>query len=283
MRRVLAGIVAVGVALVAAPSVALAAPPDPSAASASASSVQQGETFTVSEMLFNPEDFTVEDANADLRVQGGTTSIVDLFDLVSCTGSISLCSSRVTSYRGPVGNLDPAGERTVVFTFRVRDNAVPGTYQLEHQFTGGNFAFAAGAGPAITVTGDPQAADLAVALDASPRGILTSRITYNVAVTNNGPAAATGVRISGTYAAGLSWAGGTGCVRVGSRGVQCDFAAVPVGGTVRASFAANAGLLALGSFTTSVQRAASSPSDPNSGNDSARRSCAALTGLLVRC
>jgi hypothetical protein len=282
MRRVLAGIVAVGVAFVVAPPVALAAPPDPSAASVSSSSVQQGETFTVSEQLFNPEDFTVHDANADLRVQGDT-SIVDLFDLVSCTGSISVCSSRVTSYRGPVGDLDPAGERTVVFTFRVRDNAVPGAYQLEHQFTGSDFAFAAGAGPAITVTGDPQAADLAVALDASPRGILTSRITYNVAVTNNGPAAATGVRISGTYAAGLSWAGGTGCVRVGSRGVQCDFASVPVGGTVHASFAANAGLLTLGTLTTTVHRAASSPSDPNSGNDSARRSCAALTGLLVRC
>jgi uncharacterized repeat protein (TIGR01451 family) len=272
----------VGVALVAAPSVALAAPPDPSAASVSSSSVEQGETFTASVELFNPEDFTVHDANADLRVQGDT-SIVDLFDLVSCTGSISLCSSRVTSFRGPVGDLDPGAGRTVEFTFRVRDNAVPGAYQLEHQFTGSDFAFEAGAGPALTVTGDPQFADLAVGLDASPRGILTSRITYTVAVTNNGPAAATGVRISGTYAAGLYWASGSGCVRVGSRGVQCDFASVPVGSTVRASFAANAGLLALGSFTTTVQRATSSPSDPNSGNDSARRSCAALTGLLVRC
>lgn len=264
------------------PAVAVAAPPDPSAASASAASVAQGEMFTVAVELYNPEDFTVTFAKASLRTL--EASIVDVFDLVSCTGSTSACAPFLSSFRGPVGDLAPGGERTVVFTLRAKDDAAPGDYTLEHQFVGDNFAFTAANGPVITVTGEPQAADLAVSLDASPRGILTSRITYTVRVVNHGPAVATGVRIGGTYAGGLSWAGGSGCVRVGStRNVHCDFASIPVGGSVSGTFSVKAGLLKLGSFPATVTRVDSSPADPNSSNDSASRSCAALTGLLVRC
>lgn len=264
------------------PAVAVAAPPDPSAATASTTSVAQGETFTVAVELFNPEDFTVTFAKASLRTL--EASIVDVFDLVSCTGSNSVCTPFLSSFRGPVGDLAGGEERTVVFTLRAKDDAAPGDYTLEHQFVGDNFAFAAGNGPVVTVTGEPQAADLAVSLDASPRGILTSRITYTVSVVNHGPAAATGVRIGGTYAGGLSWAGGSGCARVGStRNVRCDFASIPVGGSVTGTFSVNAGLLTLGSFPATVTRVDSSPADPSSSNDSASRSCAALTGLLVRC
>jgi uncharacterized protein DUF11 len=176
----------------------------------------------------------------------------------------------------------PSGaSRTVVFTFRVKDTATAGDYTLEHQFTGSNFAFTPGTGPVITIAS--QAADIAVSLDASPRGVLTSRITYIVGVANLGPGDATDVRINGTIAAGLFWAGGNGCERTSGRNLRCDFSGIPAGGTASATFSADAGLLALGSFTTTVSRASSTPSDPESGNDSARRSCAALTGLLVRC
>lgn len=257
---------------------AVAAPPDPSAVVVSSTSVAPGETFTVSFELYNPQNFTVTSANASLRTL--EASMVDNFELVSCTGSNSVCHAFGSTYRGPVGDLPSGQSRTVVFTFQVKDGAAPGAYTLEHQFVGGNFAFAAAVGPVVTVTSN---ADLAVSLDASPRGILTSRITYTVSVTNLGPSNASAVRIGGTYAAGLSWASGNGCVRPGGRSVQCDFAAIPVGGTVSASFSVNAGLLALGSFTTSVSRVSSSPTDPVSGNDSDSESCSALTGLLVRC
>ncbi len=282
LRRVLGVCTAVAAAVVSLPAAAVAAPPDPSAIAVSSASVAQGEAFTVSFDLFNPEDFAVTSANASLRTL--EASIVDVFDLVSCTGSSAVCSPFLSSYRGPVGDLEADGERTVVFTLQTKANAAPGVYTFEHQFVGGNFAFAAGVGPTITVTGDPQTADVAVALDASPRGILTSRVTYTVSVANNGPAVATGVVVSGTYPAGFSYSGGSGCSRVGStRNVVCSFSSLSVGGSASASFSVNAGLLALGSFSTSVARTSSSPSDPNSGNDSARRSCTALTGLLVRC
>lgn len=277
--RGLAVVAAVGTVLAALPSVASAAPPEPSAATASSSTVAQGSTVTVAVELYNPEDFAVTFGNASLRI--ADSDIVGVFDLVSCDVT---CSPYFTSFRGAVGEMAPGEERTVEFTLRAKDDAVPGAYTFEHQFVGENYAFAAGPGPAITVTGQPRTADLAVALDASPRGILTSRITYTVAVRNDGPAAATNVTIRGGYALGLSWSGGTGCSRVGNtRTVDCTFTAIPAGGTAHASFSVNAGLLTLGSFPAVATRLASTPTDPNSGNDSASRSCAALTGLLVRC
>jgi hypothetical protein len=281
LRRWLSVGVGVGLAFVVAPPVALAAPPDPSAISVSSTQLAPGQIFTVSFELFNPEDFTVTAVNAQLRTL--EVPLVDLVDLVSCSGDTSACGIVGSSFRGPVGDLPSGQSRSVLFTFQVKDTAAVGDYTLEHTFVGGNFAFEAGTGPVISITAASQAADLAVSLDASPRGILTSRITYILGVANLGPGDAAAVRIDGTIAAGLSWAGGNGCVRVGSRGVRCDFSAIPAGGTASATFSANAGLLALGNFTTTVSRTSSTPSDPESGNDSARRSCAALTGLLVRC
>jgi hypothetical protein len=278
MRRGLVAVLVVLAGLLV-PGAAVAAPPDPSAVTLSADQVAPGDTFTASVELFNPQNFTVTGANAQLRVV--EAPITSVFELVSCTSPCFEYSP--TSYRGVVGDLAPGAGATVVFTLRVRDDAPFGDYTLEHQFVGGNFSFPAGFGPVVSVVGAPQLADLAVSLDASPRGILTSRITYTVSVVNNGPADASAVRIAGTYASGLAWASGNGCVRDGSRGVVCDFSSIPVGQTASATFSVNAGLLSIGSFSTSVARVSSSPSDPDSGNDSARRSCAALTGLLVRC
>jgi hypothetical protein len=279
MRRWLSGVLGVGLAVGLAPAVAVAAPPDPSAVVVSTTELSPGQVFTVSFEAFNPRDFTVVAAKAQLRVV--EVPAVDLFDLVSCTGTVVDCSPLGTSFRGPVGDLAPGAGRTVVFTLRVKDSVAAGSYTLEHTLVGDNFSFDPVLGPVLHVAS--QAADLAVSLDASPRGVLTSRVTYTVTVVNGGPGAASAARVSGTYAAGFSWAGGHGCVRTSGRNVQCDFAAIPVGGSASASFSVDAGLLALGSFSTSVSRVSSTPADPNSGNDSASRSCAALTGLLVRC
>jgi hypothetical protein len=277
LSSVVSGVVLVGSLGLASP--AVAAPPEPSAIAVSSTTLAPGETFTITFELHNPQNFTVTSANASLSAL--EAPIVDLLDLVSCTGSNSVCHTFFSTFRGPVGDLPAGQSRTVVFTFQVKDTVAAGTYTLEHQFVGGNFAFAAGTGPVLTITSEP--ADLGVSLNASAQGLLVSRITYTVTVVNNGPADATGVRIGGIYAAGLSWVSGNGCVRGSGRSVQCDFAAIPAGGTATASFRVDAGLLTIGTFTTHVARVASSPSDPNIGNDGASRSCTALTSLLVAC
>lgn len=261
---------------------AAAAPPDPSAVVVSPTTVAQGATFDVAVELHNPLTSEISFAKAALYAQ--ETPLVGLVDLVSCSGATAECAPYLSSFRGPVGNLAPGQSRTVTFTFRVKETAAPGTFTLQHQLVGDNYSFDIRTGPVVTITGQPQAADLAVSLDASPRGVLTSRITYELRVTNNGPAAASGIRITGTLAAGLAWGGSSDCVRVGNtRTVHCDIASLASGATATPRFAADAGLLSIGSFTTTVTRTASSPADPVAGNDTARRSCSALTGLLVSC
>jgi uncharacterized protein DUF11 len=279
LRRWLSVAVGVGLGFSVAPSVAVAAPPDPSGIAVSATALAPGDTFTASVELFNPQAFTITFAKAQVRTL--EASAVDLLELVSCSGTTSDCFAQGTSFRGPVGDLAPGQQRTVVFTFKVKATAPAGSYTLEHQLVGDNFSFGASAGPVLTIT--PPAADIAVSLDASPRGILTSRVTYTVSVVNNGPGGPSNVRVGGNYPSGFSWAGGNGCIRTGGRAVQCDFSAVPAGGHASASFSVDAGLLALGGFTTTVSRVTSTPPDPNSGNDSASRTCSAITGLLVLC
>lgn len=276
LRRWLSVVFGAGLVFVGLPATALAAPPDPSAVIVGDTQLAPGDTFDITFELFNADVSTIIAAKAQLRtLEAPATS---LFDLVSCSVA---CGAVGESFRAGVGDLPSGESRTVVFTFQVKANAPGGAYTLEHQFVGDNFSFGPVNGPVLTIT--PQAADLDVSLDASPRGILTSRVTYTVEVANLGPGDASSVRVEGNYAAGFSWAGGNGCVRTSGRHVQCDFSAIAAGDTASASFSVNAGLLAIGSFTTTVSRSSSTPSDPVSSNDSASRSCAALTGLLVRC
>jgi hypothetical protein len=258
---------------------AVAAPPNPSSVTVSDTSLAPGDTFTATVELFNADTSTITSVNAQLRTL--EAPIVDLLDLVSCTGTIVACHPFNGVFRGPVGNMAPGATRTVVFTFQVKATAIGGNFTLEHQFSGGNFEFAPGLGPVLTIT--VPAADIAVSLNASSQGLLSSRVTYTVGVTNNGPGSATSVRIAGTYAQGFSWHSGNGCTRPSGRNVQCDFSNLPVGGSATATFSLDAALLAIGSFNTTMSRVSSSPADPVSGNDSASRSCTALTGLIVQC
>lgn len=279
MRRWLSVALGVGLAFVGVPSMAVAAPPNPSAVTVSDSSLAPGDTFTATFELFNADTSTITSVNAQLRLL--EAPITDVLDVVSCTGTIFPCHPFNNVYRGPVGDMAPGATRTVVFTFQVKASAASGTYTLEHQFSGANFEFAPALGPVLTVT--VPAADIAVSLNASSQGLLSSRVTYTVGVTNLGPGTATTVRVAGTYAQGFSWAGANGCVRTSGRNVQCDFSNLPVGGSATASFSLDAALLAIGSFNTTMSRVSGSPADPVSGNNSASRSCTAITGLIVQC
>jgi hypothetical protein len=279
MRRWLSVVLGMGLAFVALPAAAVAAPPDPSAVTVSTTSLAPGDIFTATVELFNADTGTITSVNAQLRTL--EAPIVDLLDVVSCTGTIFACHPFNGVFRGPVGNMAPGETRTVVFTFQVKATAAAGSYTLEHQFSGGNFEFAPRLGPVLTIS--VPAADIAVSLGASSQGLLSSRVTYTVGVTNNGPGSATSVRVAGTYAQGFNWVGGNGCVRTSGRNVQCDFSSLPVGGSATATFRLDAALLAIGSFNTTMTRVSSTPADPVSGNDSASRSCTALTGLIVQC
>jgi uncharacterized repeat protein (TIGR01451 family) len=236
----------------------------------------------VSETIYNDRDFTV--TNAKPSIYGTPTAIADVADLVSCTGSIVPCFQVGSSYRGAVGDLAPGGTATVVFTLRIKDTTAPGQFTLQHQFVGDNYAFDTLDGPVITIAEPQTQADVKVALGAVAHSGLGARIDYTITVSNSGPATASGIRVVATYASGLQFGGATGCARVGTtRTLNCDVASLAPGASATAKFTAATGLLSIGSFTTSAVRQQSSPTDPNAANDSASKTCSALTGLLVNC
>ncbi len=249
----------------------------------SPTTVLPGQTFTITQTIHNPTDFTVTFAKG--AIYGTPTAITDVVDVVSCTNTTAVgCFRAGSSYRAAFGDLEAGGTKTTVWTLRVKDTAAPGSFTLQHQFVGDNYAFDTLDGPVITVADPAAQADVKVALGAIGHGGLNARIDYTVTVTNTGSATATGTRVVATYPAGLSFASGSGCAAVsGTRTVNCDVASLASGASATPKFSVNGGLLALGSYTTTAKRTASSPSDPNAANDSASKTCSALTGLIVTC
>ena len=169
----------------------------------------------------------------------------------------------------------------MVWTLRVRDDTKLDPFILRNQLFGDNYGYEILSGPTITIV--PKAADIAVALSASVKMVTTARITYTITVKNNGPNAATGVRVVATAPAATAYYAST-CTRVGTtRSANCDFATLASGETVTRTLTANTGMLTAGTLTATAQRTASSPNDPVATNDKATKSCSALTGLVVRC
>ena len=278
---ILSSVAALATVFLAMAPVAEAAPPS-SSVDVSPTTVLPGQSFTVSETIYNDREFTVTAAKPS--IYGTPTPIADVADLVSCTGSTVPCFQVGSSYRGAVGDLAPGASATVVFTLKIKDTATPGQFTLQHQFVGDNYAFDTLDGPVITIGSPTTVADVGVALSASGHGGLGLRIDYTVKVSNAGPSTATGIRVVATYPSGLQYNGATGCTRVGStRTLNCDVASLAPGATATAKFSASGGLLTLGSFTATAVRTASSPGDPTAANDSASKTCSALTGLIVNC
>jgi uncharacterized repeat protein (TIGR01451 family) len=263
-----------GATLVTVSEAAQAAPPT-SSIEVSTTSVTRGQTFTIKQTVYNSDSSTVMGGKATLYAKDAT--LPDMVDLVSCPEATA-CDTLGTSVRGGVGDVPTGESRTVTFTFRVKDDAPLGTIQLQHQFVGENFSFEIIDGPELTITADP--ADIAVSLTGKATG---ARITYTIGVKNNGPSDATGVRVVGAFPANLAYVSST-CTRVGTtRSVNCDIASLASGATVTRTLTVSAGMLTLGTLTTTAQRTASSPVDPLATNDKATKVCRALTFLAVTC
>lgn len=263
------------VALCALATPAYAADPLPSTATASVTSAHPGDTFTVTEEIHNPTDFVVTSARAALYAK--ETPLTGVLDLLSCTGSAAPCYDYLSSFRGPAGDLAPGETRSVTFTFRVKDTAPAGTLTLQDQFVGDNYAFDVYDGPSLAVTGGK--ADLAVSMTATRHPGLDARVDYALTVSNAGPATATGIRLAVTAPKGYPFVAGAGCAKTST----CAISTLAVGAKATVHYSLKVGLLNFGRFTTSAHLAGSSPADPNVKNDTASRTCTAVTGLYLSC
>jgi uncharacterized repeat protein (TIGR01451 family) len=138
----------------------------------------------------------------------------------------------------------------------------------------------------LTVTAPPPAnADLGVNLTASAHGLLTSHINYDAAVTNNGPATATGITITTQLPSAATGITSSTCTYTSSTDqVSCPISSIANGATAHATFRAYFGLLTIGlPLHATATRTASSPTDNNATNDSDAAYCYAITPLLIHC
>ncbi|WP_051223782.1 DUF11 domain-containing protein [Conexibacter woesei] len=136
----------------------------------------------------------------------------------------------------------------------------------------------------LTVTA-PPAADLGVDLTATARGLLTSHINYDAAVTNNGPATASSATITTQLPSAATGISSSTCTYTSSTDqVSCPIGSIANGATTHATFRAYFGLLTIGlPLHTTATRTASSPTDNNATNDSDSADCDAITPLLIHC
>jgi|GEM_PF-3814518 len=252
--------------------------------------LEPGQTFTI--------DVTYENTTGAALRQGSAygTDPIDLsaeFEFVSCTASAgATCSG--TAVGGVGYNLGfpaplSAGDTVSgTFEFVVNDDAPGGhtdTLNNGAQLCAVNGPCAySGIGQATLTVAEAEA-DIAVSLDATA-GLLSSRITYDVAAANQGPGDVDSATVVVDLPAQVSSVSGlpTGCAYAASSDeVTCETGTIADGDEFAGSFNANLGLLSIGQLPATATRTASTPADPNPANDSASANCSVLTSLLVSC
>lgn len=172
----------------------------------------------------------------------------------------------------------------VTVTTTVPGGASPGTYTITPSGrVGGTTSTFTPATFTFEVT---ARADIAVGLTATPGPLASTAIDYAQTTTNNGPStAATGTITTALPAqpTGVTGLPGNCTYNSTARTVACTLTALPNGSTATNTFTAQFGLLTLGPLPATATRTTSSPTDPNPANDTATKTCTAVTGLLIQC
>jgi uncharacterized repeat protein (TIGR01451 family) len=118
-----------------------------------------------------------------------------------------------------------------------------------------------------TTSAPPPGADVSITLSAPASVALANVIRYQILVRNNGPATASGVRVSVTLPLGLSFQSASlGSCTASLGSVQCTLGSMPSGGS--ATIQINVLALQLGTVTATASVSANEP-DPAPGNNSA--------------
>ncbi|MFE7405476.1 hypothetical protein [Isoptericola sp. NPDC057559] len=254
--------------------------------------LEPGQTFTVDVTYTN-------DTGGPLRLgtafSGDPTDLASEFAFVSCTASAGATCSGGASNPGGVGfDLDfptPLAAGAVVtgsFVFVVDDDA-PGGHTDTFSTTvqrcpaNGPCEFVS-PGQAVLTIAEAEA-DVAVSLDATA-SLLSSRITYDVVAANTGPGDVGSATVVVDLPTQVSSVSGlpAGCTYASATDeVTCATGAIADGDEFAGSFSATLGLLSIGQLPATATRTASTPTDPNPGNDTAAADCSVLTSLLVSC
>jgi Domain of unknown function DUF11 len=256
-----------------------------------------GDTITISESyVVGADDVPAIGATMgfgdNLREDEPAVNLADLSMVpASCTEDFSSCAYSSVSQQAftatvPVGDEDDTVAGTAQFT--VSAGATDGetiSFSGFHESRLDEFLRRRADTPVMELTVTAPKADLGVSLSAAAAGLLTSHVNYDVAVTNNGPAAASSATISTQLATqATSIASSTCTFSSSTHKVSCPIGALADGATTHATFTAYFGLLTIGlPLNATATRTTSSPVDPNAANDSDSANCTALTALLITC
>ncbi|MEU2877118.1 hypothetical protein [Streptomyces sp. NPDC007070] len=143
-------------------------------------------------------------------------------------------------------------------------------------------AFTVGSHPA-GIAFAPPTADLAVTLTATGvPGLLGGRIDYTLTLTDNGPSALTSATVTATLPSPMT-ATGNSCAATSGH-VTCAVGALAAGASTTRTFSVPVGTLTLGlPYTVTAKRGTSVPADTEPADDTASRTCAVVTSLIIKC
>jgi hypothetical protein len=252
-------------------------------ATVSPAEVQPGDLVTITETVHNTHSFSI--LNPTIRVLSKESPLTSYAELVGCTGAPT-CTT-LDGPGGPIGYQAVLAEAlsgfqswTITFTLRIKADAPGAVHTVQGQLFGRNYGiFPVDVGSLTVIT----EADVAVALTATPKfGLLVPRLDFTVKVTNKGPGKLKSAEVRGKLSPGLTANAGSKCI--GGAQPVCTFGELAVGASVTGTYSVPLGLLYIGlPYQFSATRTASSPTDPNTANDSASTSCTVITPLLVGC
>jgi uncharacterized repeat protein (TIGR01451 family) len=257
------------------------------AVTVSPATAQPGDTVTVTETVTNIHGFSILQPRAELFSTPDT--LPGFATLTGCDAGPGGSCGTVTDGNGnPVGFQAVFGSAlggnasavaTFTLTLNADDNSAVET--LEGELSGANYDTGVVPGPTLTINAK---ADIAVGMTgvAQKNGLLGLQLNFTVSVTDNGPASVRSATVTATVPVGLR-VSSSSCTVSGNT-VSCPFGSVPVGGRATATFSVPAGLLDIGlPYRFTAQRTSSSPTDPNSADDSAATTCTVVSVLLAGC
>ncbi|MBI1294078.1 DUF11 domain-containing protein [bacterium] len=202
---------------------------------------------------------------AGFSYAGVTVVSADVSGQVTRTATLDPSNGAVVPSWG-AWSIAPAASLTV--TFQVTATTVSGVFSNTVSATSDNSLIRTITDTApVTVTSLTEA-DLSLTKSATPDPVIAGEVvTYTLVVTNNGPAAATGVTITDTLPVSVSFGSATAGCTENSGVVVCAVGSLAVNGSATFTIAVSTDSNATGSISNSAV-AAANEDDPNPNNNS---------------
>ena len=207
-------------------------------------------------------------ATGALNVELGGTTAGTGYDQLNVTGAVTLAGD--LNVAAINGFLPASGNTFQVLTFGSRPGTTDFTNKNGLNLGSGTNLIPAYSATDLQLTTNTVQTDLQLAMTASAATVTAgASFTYNATVTNHGGSNASGVAVSGTLPANVTFAGSAPAICTGAPNLVCSFGSIPNGGSAGVTIT----VTATGSGTATFNATATgSQFDPNGANNAASAS-----------